>query len=62
MGIKLALNIAYNIGIIFCVYVFYFGYQHNLYVYMAGAVFVAALIMIFKIKLIKEIKNTKKKP
>jgi purine-cytosine permease-like protein len=57
---KFALNFLYNIGVIFCIATVYWGYQHKQYIYMVVPVFIAALLIIFKLRLLKEIKNAQK--
>lgn len=58
---KFALNFLINIGLIFCVATVYWGYQHSQYLYMIAPVFIAGLLVIFKLRLIKDIKNAEKK-
>jgi hypothetical protein len=56
-------NTLYNIGIIACII---FGYEDGIekgnYVFVAGAVVLLAIFIFLKIKILKEIKNTLKKP
>ena len=60
MGKKVALNVLYNIIIFFCLLIAYSGFEYARYEYVLGAVFIGAVIVTLKIKLIKEIKNTSK--
>lgn len=60
MGIKLFLNVLYTIGIFICAVIAYWGYQHARYEFIMGGVFVAALLIILKIKLLKDLKNPQK--
>ena len=60
MGKKLALNVFYNIAIFVCLIIGYSGIEHKRYEYVLGTVFLAALLIVFKIKLIKEIKAANK--
>lgn len=61
MGKKLGLNVLYNVGIFLCLIV---GYQYGIaqqnFVLLTGAVVLVTLLVMLKIKLIKEIKNTQK--
>jgi hypothetical protein len=63
MGKKLILNVFYNIGIFICLIT---GYQYGIvqkqYGYIAGAVIILAILVVLKIRLIKEIKNAQKNP
>lgn len=60
MGKKLALNVFYTIGIFLCAAVAYWGYQHSQYAYILAAVIIAAMFIILKIKLLKELRTPKK--
>ena len=62
MGKKLALNVLYNIGIFVCLWLGYYGFEHTRYEFIAGAVFIGAVFVILKIRLLKEIRNMQKKP
>ncbi|MBD1363717.1 hypothetical protein IDJ77_07835 [Mucilaginibacter sp. ZT4R22] len=58
MGKKIALNVVYNLGIFVALMIGYWGIEHAQYAYLLGAVFIAAVFISLKIKLIKEVKNT----
>jgi hypothetical protein len=58
MGKKVALNVLYNLGIFLCILVAYSGFEHSRYEYVIGCVFIGAVLIILKVRLIKEIKNT----
>ncbi|HTE01829.1 MAG TPA: DUF6358 family protein [Mucilaginibacter sp.] len=63
MGKKLALNVLYNIGIFVCLILAYtFGYEHPRYEYLACAVFIGTILVILKIRLMKDVRNMQKKP
>jgi Na+/melibiose symporter-like transporter len=62
MGIKFALNILYNLCIIICLITIWSGFKNGNWAFVAGAFFIGVLILIFKIRLIKDIKNLTKKP
>jgi hypothetical protein len=60
MGKKLALNTLYTIGIFLSVVTAYWGFGNKHYDYVALAVFVGALFIILKIKILKEVRNSQK--
>lgn len=62
MGKKLALNVLYNIAIFVCLALVYYGFEHARYEYVAGAVFIGAVFVILKIRLLKEVRDMQKKP
>jgi hypothetical protein len=62
MGKKLALNVLYNICIFICLALIYYGFEHARYEFIAGAVFIGAVFVILKIRLLKEVRNLQKKP
>ena len=62
MGKKLALNVLYNAAIFVCLALIYYGFENKHYEYIAGAVFIGAVFVILKIRLLKEIRNMQKKP
>jgi hypothetical protein len=61
MGKKIALNVLYNIGIFICLILIYEGAQNRHYEYIAGALFIGAIIVILKIRLLKEVRNMQNK-
>ncbi|OOQ57623.1 DUF6358 family protein [Mucilaginibacter pedocola] len=61
MGKKLALNVVYNLGIIIAVAIGWWGIQHTQYAYVLGAVFIIAIFISLKIKLMKEVKELTRK-
>ena len=60
MGKKLALNVVYNIGIFICLILIFEGFQNKHYEYIAGAVFIGAVLVILKIRLLKDVRNMQK--
>jgi hypothetical protein len=60
---KVLPNVLYNIGIFICLIT---GYQYGIlqkqYVFLLGAVILIAIFIMLKIKILKEIKNTQKRP
>ncbi|OCX52227.1 hypothetical protein BEL04_12135 [Mucilaginibacter sp. PPCGB 2223] len=62
MVLKFILNILYNLCIIICVVVIWSGFKNHNWAYVAGATFIGAMIIIFKLRLIKDVKNMTKKP
>ena len=60
MGKKLALNVLYTIGIFICIAIGYWGSQHNRYEYIVAAVFIGILFIVLKVKLLKDLRNTRK--
>ena len=60
MGKKLALNVFYTIGLFISVIIAYWGYQHTRYAFLAGGILVAIMFIVFKVKLLKDLKATKK--
>ena len=60
MALKLFLNVLYTIGIFICAAIAYWGYQHARYEFIMGGVFVAALLIVLKIKLLRDLRAPKK--
>lgn len=54
---KFALNIAYTIGIFLSIIIICWGYKHQSYFYMAGAVVVGVMFVILKMRLRKEVRE-----
>lgn len=61
MGKKVALNVLYNVGIIVCLFIAYEGYLQKHWSWVLGAVFVAVMLIILKVRLIKEVRQLTKK-
>ena len=62
MVLKFILNILYNLCIVICALVIWSGFNNHNWAYVAGALFIGVLIIIFKLRLIKDVKNQTKKP
>lgn len=62
MGKKLFLNVLYTIGIFICLLVAYKGFAGTNYAYIIGGLFVAAALVVLKIRLLKEVRDMQKKP
>jgi heme O synthase-like polyprenyltransferase len=58
---KVALNVFYNICIFICLALVYEGFKQPRYEYVAGAVFIGAVFVILKIRLLKEVRDMQKK-
>lgn len=61
MGVKLLLNILYNLGIILCVILIYWSLNHQRYDWTAAGVFIIVVSIILKIRLAKEVRALQKK-
>jgi len=57
MGFKLLLNILYTIGIVVCLYIVYWGFINQRYAFVLGAGFIAAMLVILKIRLLKQVRS-----
>jgi hypothetical protein len=62
MWLKVALNVLYNIAILLSVYAFYIGIVNQRYEFCLAGVFAAAIFIILKLKLIKQVKEENKQP
>ena len=62
MGKRIALNVLYNVGIMLCLFTGYWGIENKQYAYVLGAAFIAAICIVFKVRLLREIKAMNKKP
>jgi hypothetical protein len=59
---KIALNVLYNVIILISLYAIYVGIDSKRYEFCLAGVFTAAIFVILKLKLIKQIKETTKQP
>ncbi|MEO8887042.1 MAG: DUF6358 family protein [Mucilaginibacter sp.] len=59
---KIALNVLYNIVILISLYAIYIGVDSKRYEFCLAGAFAAAIVVILKLKLIKQIKETTKQP
>jgi high-affinity Fe2+/Pb2+ permease len=56
-------NVLYSVGIFLCIIIGYeYGIEQKQYGILFGAVVLIAIFIFLKIKILKEIKNTLKKP
>ena len=62
MWVKILLNVLYNIGIFVCLLIVYYSSKNSNWAYVLGAAFLCAMIIVFKLRLIKDIKKMPKKP
>lgn len=61
MAFKLVLNILYTIGLVLCAFVAYRYFMAKNYTVMAVAILAGAAVIILKIRLLKDVKNSQKK-
>ena len=61
MGKKILLNTLYNIGIFISLITAYWGITNKRYEFVAAGVFVAAIFVVLKIRVIKEVRSSIKK-
>jgi len=57
MGTKILLNTLYNVGIFITLMTAYWAFSNSRYEFVAAGVFVAAIFVVLKIKLIKQVKS-----
>jgi len=62
MGKKFALNILCTIGIFLSIIALFWGFENKHYEYVPGALFIGAIFIVLKIRILKEVKNLNKKP
>jgi len=62
MGKKLLLNTLYSIGIFICILLVYKGFSAKEYWYIPGGLFVGAILLVLKIRILREVRNMQKKP
>lgn len=61
MGLKLVLNVLYTIGIVLCLFVAYRAGEAKNFTVVGIAALVAAIVIILKIRLLKDVRNSQKK-
>lgn len=59
---KIALNAFYTVAIVLSFYAIYIGFSSGYYEYVLAGVFSAAIFIILKLKLIKQVKEITKQP
>lgn len=59
---KVALNVLYNIAILLSMYAVYIGFDTKRYEFCMVGAFSAAIFIILKLKLIKQVKEENKQP
>jgi len=59
---KAALNFLCNIGLFICLIAVYYGFNNKQYAIIPAGVFGAVVFVFFKVRLIKEVRNSNKKP
>ena len=60
MGKKVALNVVYNLGIFLCLLFIWEGFNNKHYMYILGGLFIGAIFVILKVRLLKEVRNMQK--
>jgi multisubunit Na+/H+ antiporter MnhG subunit len=63
MGKKMLLNTVYTVGIVVCIAILIWGVQNSRYEFVMAAALLAAVFIVLKIKLLKEVRgiiNSKK--
>lgn len=62
MAFKLVLNVLYTIGMVLCAFVAYRYFMAKNYTVMAVAIVAGAAVILLKIRLLKDVRNSQKKP
>jgi len=63
MAAKMFLNVLYTLGIFLCVIGGYnYGIADGHYIYLLPAAAIIAILVVLKVRLLKEVKNAQKKP
>ncbi|OKS89357.1 DUF6358 family protein [Mucilaginibacter polytrichastri] len=57
MGKKMLLNTVYTVGIVVCLAILIWGIQNKRYEFVMAAALVAAVFVVLKIKLLKEVRG-----
>jgi len=60
MAKKMFLNVLYTIGIFVCAAIIWWAYPLQQYMYVMSAIFIAGLLIILKIKLLKDLRTPSK--
>jgi hypothetical protein len=62
MGFKVFLNVLYNVCIFICAYFVYKSIMSHNWPIALGSFFLLGMVIIFKLRLLKDIRNSQKKP
>ena len=63
MAAKMFLNVLYNVGIFLCLIAGYnYGIEHGQYIYLLPAAAIIAILVVLKVRLLKEVKKAQKNP
>ncbi|MBB6111723.1 MULTISPECIES: DUF6358 family protein [Mucilaginibacter] len=61
MGLKLVLNVLYTVGIVLCLFVAYQANSNKNFTLLGAAILVAGVVIVLKIRLLKDVRNSQKK-
>jgi hypothetical protein len=61
MGFKLVLNVLYTVGIVLCLFVAYKANTDKNFTMLGAAILLGGVIVVLKIRLLKDVKNSQKK-
>ncbi|WP_184546704.1 DUF6358 family protein [Mucilaginibacter sp. FT3.2] len=61
MAFKLVLNVLYTIGMVLCAFVAYQYFLAKNYPIMAGSIAAGVVVIVLKVRLLKDVKNSQKK-
>jgi len=61
MALKILMNVLYNICIFICAFFIFYSAKNHHWSYVMGGVFLGAMVIIFKLRLIKDIREMQKK-
>jgi hypothetical protein len=57
MAGRMFLSVLYNLGIFISLYTVYWGYTNKRYEFVVGALFIAAIFIVLKIRLLKQVRS-----
>lgn len=61
MGFKLVLNVLYTVGIVLCLFVAYQANASKNFTLLGAAILIAGVVIVLKIRLLKDVKNSQLK-
>jgi len=61
MALKLIMNVLYTICIFICIVFVFYSVKNHHWSYVMGGTFIGAMVVIFKLRLIKDVKESQKK-